>query len=335
MFFPFYLTFPSIIIIEKGCDIKLSRKILIDIKEHVTDKNYMDSWKIYALKYKHNKSASEYKCCDIHLPDEDINKILRSYQETFYKKYNNQEPDDDQSIEVEDYTSYESGRVISKLSTHNDLVKDVWQQLRVSIQESDDSISLSDFSSNAYLLVGSYKNEKIYFITKKSVCHHYKKPVYHMISPHNNTLTPVKNAIYSFSNDFDLLVWNSTMYLFGMKGEMIFNLERSYRKVCKKHIQEIANANLICDTENFQKIAESGFNPRRFLTFDATTFAQVQTEMGKNIIKQECQIPIQSSGQYDLSNTNHAEIFIKIICGKIKQDLFSHQLFDVPKSKPL
>ena len=302
----------------------MSKEILKDIMDNIIS---IPSWKVCALKHNSKKRQIEYSCCDIQLSKNDIQDIIQDYHDTFFKKYA------DDQWKVEQYTGFDPDHVIRTISTEHDLIKSSWTLLKESIQRSVDSASLLDFEANAYLLIGKYNDQYIYLITNRKLQYNYTNKKHY--SFRNNELIRMKEPLFSFSKSFDILVWNRNAYFFGISGETLLDLERSYKRICHKHLEEIEQANIIQDMELFRKVASFGHYPRQFLTFNSQVFAKLQTSEGKMITNQ-CNIQFdEETGKFILNDQADAERFLKIICDKAKRELFENGFCEVPKSKPL
>lgn len=66
----------------------------------------------------------------------------------------------------------------------------------------------------------------------------------------------------------DVIIIDSDVYLLTMSGENLFNMERVYRKICDDKILEVTESDILNDADVFKKIASSGHNPRRFVSFN-------------------------------------------------------------------
>ena len=295
----------------------------------------VNSWQTLLVAYNHKKHPNEYTCHSFNFADEE--QLIQTVQDmckSFLKRVN------DFENKIQPYSGLNPSNVVDKLNTNDDLVKESWISLIRSISVYDDVTPLKGIKANAFIFAGTYKDgetdKTLYFISRKNPILNFKKGRSQIFCARTNTVMVATEPLVQFGKCFDAIVYEDVIYMINDNCESIFNLEHSRKKICKSHLDEIAEKDIIVDMDTYSKYALSGQTPRKFITFNDDIFQNVCSERGRTFLASKFNIPYEEeSKQFDLSDPVNAKNFTSIICGKTKQELLYEEFCEVPSSTPL
>lgn len=305
------------------------------IKEGLEKINTIDSWSLALISYNHRTRPYEYTCYSLNFQSDDI---LKNTIAEMCSKFLSI-VDKSEKI-VQDYTGTNPKNVVDKISTTSELISDSWKALIQSLNVCDDSTSLKDIKSNAFIFTGTYsvdsEEHNIYLLSRKNPIYTYKKGRSKFFSSRHNLVEEISEPLVQFGKSFDVLIYKNNVYTINSNFESIFNMEYTHKIVCKNSLDIIGNATIINDFESYRNFALSGQHPKKFITFDQRIIENIEQEKNLKILVDELRIPYnRESRKFDLSDKRYAEIFTKAICGKTKYNMFIDGVCEVPGSIPL
>ncbi|MCQ2533261.1 MAG: DUF4868 domain-containing protein [Clostridia bacterium] len=125
------------------------------------------------------------------------------------------------------------------------------------------------------------------------------------------------HRVLSLRPTIDVIIVDTTVYFLTFAGENLFNMERAYKKECANRIQEIESADILIGMDNFRRVAETGHNPRRFVSFNQKKLNALKK---KSVIKQvakQFSIPLdETETKFDATAEGAAEKIVKFLCNK-------------------
>lgn len=291
-------------------------------------------WDSFLIEYNHESHPNEYICYNMNFSS--INLLLEtvySMCDTFLDIVKKQNC-------ILEYTAQNPKNVTEKILMNNNLIQSSWSSLKDHINFSDDTKDLKSIKAKAYIFVGSYTEDNgniknIYLFNKKNPILSFKKRI-PIFTSQNNTIKKSDEVLIQFSKAFDGMIFDNTLYSINNNFESIFNIEYSYKIICRERLIDLENADIILDIENYKLFASSGHYPQKFITYDNSMINKLRIEEYKIKLSQELHIPIESqTKKFDLSDPKDARNFTLAICGKTKINMFNDGICEVPYSTPL
>jgi hypothetical protein len=309
------------------------------IKEGLERVKEVTSWEAQLIEYDHKTHPDEFKCYTLNFSSpEFLLDVIKGMCDTYSKIV------DSYNGKVLEYTGSNPKHVIDKLSTDSDLIHHSWSSLIQHLTTCDDTTSLNDIKANAFIFIGTYPDgsggsKNLYMITRQNPILNFKKKSFRerpVLSTKNNIITKSNDPLVQFNKSFDALIYNNVVYMINTNCESIFNMEHSYKVICKKCIDELEQENIIKDIDSFRQHAYAQQTPKKFITYDSNVLAMLKTPKGHQLLTKKFKIPFdRSTKKYDLSEDQNAKNFILLICGKTKNNLLDDGLCEVPSSTPL
>lgn len=280
-----------------------------------------DNWNIYTLRYKYTKKhGAVFESRQIRFRKrkellEYIDFIQNEFLKNTFKKYN----------EIREYDGTCNSSVIYYFQQKDSMITENLQLLNESLAKAttgcNEKGSEGD-KENAFILQGTIKDEndeeqliklitlrKPFTTLKNKFCYEegeYKK---------------IDSKVLNLGNTFDVLILgNEKVYFMNLNGESLFNLERVYKAICYKKVEEVCNNNILSDNDAFAKTANSGHNPRKFVLYDDKNLKYISVPKQRKRIAEKFQIKLNSKGEIDTSDSNNVNKLIKFLCNRAVLD---------------
>lgn len=303
--------------------LELIKKIFADLPEIL-------ECQIHLLNYNHKKSGTSFNCSIVEFePNNKTNDIVKELSDI----YINNKLDKFTDVRKYDGTCNES--TIYKIEDIFEEYNFDLNTLFEKIANSNREVNPFDMKAQAYIICGIIENG--------GTMHQIK-----LISM-NNPITTLKNRYLIKRGKFkeitdkvlnlrlliDVIIYDKTVYILNMSGEKLFNLERAYKLKCNKDVDDIIKMNIISDNNNFKKIATSGYNPRRFVSFNQTRLDYLNDKKQRIMVANKYNIILDKSKDklLDTSDEKNVEKIIKVLCNKAMWDIFSDDPVEVDGSK--
>lgn len=305
------------------------------IKEGLQKIDSITSWSLALINYNHKSRPSEYTCYSLNFnTDELLKKTISEMCEKFLVVIDNN------GKQIQNYTGTNSKNITDKILVSNSLINQQWDNLIESLNVCDDSLTLKDIKSQAYIFAGTYtvegEHHNIYMLSRKNPIYTYKKGKGKIFESRHNKIQEISEPLVQFGKTFDALIYDNTLYSINNNFESIFNMEYSHKIACKSSLEIIEASSIINEFEKYKTFALSGQQPRKFITFDKRIIENIKEPSNLNILTQELKIPYDTiQEKFNLSDEKHAEVFTKAICGKTKYNMFTSGVCEVPNSIPL
>lgn len=231
--------------------------------------------------------------------------------------------------EVCDYDGTANSRVVYKLQSDSELISAEFKALIESVSAPD--IENDPFSyKSAYLLKGVLilgGNEvPVKLVSMQNPVTTLKNKFAHS----QGNFYEISDKILSLRPTIDVLILDKSVYLLSLAGENLFNMARSYKKVCHDKVEQIEQSDIVTDAEIFKGIAESGHNPRKFVAFNEKRLAALKNYNTRNSIAKKFSIPLDAdTGKFDTSVDGTSEKIVKLLCNKGMVDPFDNDAVEV------
>lgn len=236
--------------------------------------------------------------------------------------------------EVTQYDGSTNEKVIYKLGVQDDLIKEDYVKFTSSLSNPDCECNVTDFNqkAQAYVIKGviayNGENKDVKLVVLRNPITVLKHKFYWS----NGKFKKMDNKVISLTTSIDVLIFDKNVYMMTGAGEKLFNIERSYKLHCVEKLKKIKESDMIYDFDGFEKIAESGHNPRRFLAFRDSSFDKLKDLDFRRNMAEKFGIPL-SGDKFDTSETKNADKLIKLLCKKGMIDPFNESPMEVDGSK--
>lgn len=111
-------------------------------------------------------------------------------------------------------------------------------------------------------------------------------------------------------------------------------MARAYKNVCHQKVESIVQADILNTTELFMSVAESGHNPRKFVSFSDDRLTALHSVEILNSIAARFSIPLDAAnGKFDVSTDDAANKIIKLLCNKGMTDPFNESAVEVSSAR--
>ncbi len=234
--------------------------------------------------------------------------------------------------DVTEYDGSAVGKTIYSLGVENPLIEEEYKKLITAVSVPDTELNPLELSPDAYLLKGiitiDNNDHPIKLISMQCPITTLK----HKFTENNGSFKEISSKVLSLKPSIDVIIWNDTVYLLTLSGENLFNMERAYKAVCSQKINEIIRCNFLIDTNAFTRIASSGHNPRRFISFNESRFQKLKNQNYRLKMAKKFSIPIKNN-KFDTTQDGAVEKIVKLLCNKGMVDPFEDTPVEVAGAK--
>lgn len=199
-----------------------------------------DAWSLQLLQIKNSKRKGTTYCGrEITLSPDGT---LTNFIEEISKKYRSSEKGLEKMFEcVTDYDGSTIEKTVYKLNAENELISSEYHALIEAIANPDSEVDPLEFSAQAYILKGVIvvaENElSVKMISMQNPVTSLKHKFWHS----NGTFKEISDKVISLRTAIDVVIVDNTVYMLTLAGENLFNMERAYKSVCEKQINNIAD----------------------------------------------------------------------------------------------
>lgn len=236
--------------------------------------------------------------------------------------------------DVTQYDGSTNEKVIYKLSVQDNLIKEDYLKFTSSLSNPDCECNATDFNkkAQAYVIKGVITDDGENKDVKLVVLRNPITVLKHKFYWSNGKFEKMDNKVISLTTGIDVLVFDNNVYMMTGAAEKLFNIERRYKLYCAIKLEQIKQSDMIYDFNGFEKTAESGHNPRRFLAFRDNSFDKLKDLDFRRNIAKRFGIPL-CGDKFDTSEVKNAEKLIKLLCKKGMIDPFDESPMEVDGSK--
>ena len=233
---------------------------------------------------------------------------------------------------IEDYDSNIISNVVYKMDITNEIIQEAFKLFINALSNPDTETEPTKNKYDGYVLKTSIDNAGEDVPIKLIFMNNPIKVLKNRFIKINRKYEEITSEVIGLALNIDMIFFGDKIYFFNNTGEKLFNMERAYRKICQKEVEEIQSIGIVTDIESFMGVATSGHNPRKFISFNKENLKLLKDNKIKNRISKQFGIPLVD-GKFDTSNTKSSENLIKVLCGKGKIDPFNDNPVEVLGSK--
>lgn len=290
-----------------------------------------EAWSLQLLRIKNSKrNGTTYCGREIALSPEGT---LTNFLSEISDRYCSQEKGLEKMFEsVTDYDGSTVDKTIYKLTTSNELISAEYQTLIKAIGNPDSEVDPLEFSAQAYILKGVVLIDGEELSVKLISMQNPVTSLKHKFLRSNGTFTEISDKVISLRTTIDVVIVDETVYMLTLAGENLFNMERTYKAVCKKQITNITNSNIINDAKAFSSIASCGHNPRKFISFNESHLQKLKNANSRKEMSKKFSIPLDGD-RFDMSQPGAADKLVKLLCDRGMVDPFDDNPMEVSSSK--
>ena len=231
--------------------------------------------------------------------------------------------------DVREYDGTANALTIYKMSTHNELIASEYKSLLSAIADPDTEGNPFRYTS-AYVIKGIIDLDGEEVSVKMFSMQNPVTTLKNKFAHDNGRFYEISHQVLSLRPTIDVVVIGETIYFLTMAGENLFNMARSYKKVCQAKVDLIVKNDIVTDTEAFSGIAVSGHNPRRFVSFNEERLTALKKKAKRASIATKFSIPLDpTSGKFDTTAEGASEKIIKLLCNKGMLDPFDNDAVEV------
>ncbi len=276
------------------------------------------------------KNGTIYKGREIILkPDEKLSSFVKEISQIYLGKNNKSLNSYENCIEYDGTTN---NKTIYKLNSDDELIKNEYEALLKAISNPDTEINPFELKCQAYLIQGvvhvNNQDKNIKLISMQNPITSLKNKFFSS----KGTFKEITDKVISLKNTLDVIIIDKKIYMMTLSGENLFNMKRAYKGICLKKVKEIEKASIIENFDVFNKIATSGHNPRKFITFNNSHLDKLKDINQRKIIAKKFMISMVNE-KFDGSKIETAEKLVKLLCQRGMLDPFDEEPMEVSGSR--
>lgn len=281
-----------------------------------------DDWGVYSLKYKHSKrhgTTYQTKQIRFHVHNDLVEHIKAIQDEYCNKRLPKYE-------KIQKYDGTYNASIMYYFDVKDSMISDKLEILNESIANPITSVNIND-EENAFVIQGTVEDENgtdqlIKLITLRKPFTTLKNKFYY----ENGEYVKMDSKLLNLPILFDILIiGNERVYFMNFNAENLFDLERTYKKMCKKYVDDVCKLEIISDKELFSQIANSGHNPRKFISFNSDKMYFLNNKEQRENISKTFNIALESNGRIDTSDKDNINRLVKFLCDRAVLDPTSLQ----------
>lgn len=287
------------------------------------------NWSLQLLKISTSKSAgTKYASRQIQL--EPASEMISFVSELSKKYLSGGKGSLDSYTDIVDYDGTASGTTIYRLTKDNALIASEYSAFLTAIANPD--VEADPFAyTSAYVLKGiiSIEDDEIpvKMISMQSPITKLKQK-FQLLHP-SGRFSQITHPILTLRTSVDVVIIGDTIYFLTLAGENLFNMARAYKAVCHDAITEIEGTGIISSVDKFRVIAESGHNPRKFVSFDRERLNALKNTNTRKAMAKRFSIPLDGENRFDTSANGAADRIVKLLCNKGMVDPFKNVAVEV------
>ena len=240
----------------------------------------------------------------------------------------------DSFTDIVDYDGTASGTTIYRLTKDNALIASEYVAFLTEIANPD--VEADPFSyTSAYVLKGvlSIGGDEIpvKLVSMQSPITKLKQKF--QLLHASGRFSQITHPILTLRTSVDVVMVGDTIYFLTLAGENLFNMARAYKAVCHDAVTEIEGTGIISSMDSFRVIAESGHNPRKFVSFDKERLNALKNTNTRKAMAKRFSIPLDGENRFDTSADGAADKIVKLLCNKGMVDPFKNVAVEVSGAK--
>ena len=290
------------------------------------------NWELCLLRVSVDRGSTHYSACHISLDPpgklcEFANELVKHYCQ-------GRRPRLDKYSSCVDYDGSSSSDTIYRLTTESELISQSYLSLISALGNPIHEAKPVDFDASAYVLVGTIQDEEgspksVKIFSMQAPLTKLKHRFFH----DSNTFKEIDNKVLYLREAIDVLIFDTVIYFFDMRGENLFSMDRAYRTTCNRIVEDIRGMDICSDIDLFTSVATSGVNPRRFVSFDRNRLTALSNPETRPEKASMFDLEVGPDGKIDTGNKVNAEKLVKVLCKKGMYDPFDEVPVEVPASR--
>lgn len=289
-----------------------------------------EAWSIQLLKIKTSKRAST-----IYMGRELIfspNNKLNDFVSDIVCKYLGKKGILHTFTNVRDYDGSALRDTIYKLPITNGLIAEEYKSLLEGIAQPYAEIDPLELKCQAYLLSGLIDIGGERCSVKLISMQNPITTLKHKFMKSNGVFKEISNNVLSLKTTLDVIILNDSIYMLTLAGEKLFNMERSYKVVCTSKMRDVQKCNIVTDFEMFRSVATSGYNPRKFVSFNDAYLEKLKNITNRQKIARKFNISLKDD-KFDTSKEQTVDKLVKLLCNRGMVDPFDENPMEVVGSR--
>lgn len=274
-----------------------------------------DGWSLQLLNIKTSKRhGTTYNSRQITLsPSELIDVLLKDIANIYI---GNGKKSLDSYKAVREYDGTTDALTVYKLNVTNELIATEYAALLPKIADPNTETDPFEYTS-AYLLKGQIQIEDETIPVKLVSMQNPVTTLKRKYRFDNGLFKSCSEKLLSLRPTIDIFVYDNTVYFLTLAGENLFNMARSYKAVCHKNVEIVEDAQIMQGIDVFKEIAESGHNPRKFISFNPEGLAALKQKSVRRTMALKFSIPMDSGrDKFDATVDGASEKIVKLLCSK-------------------
>lgn len=218
--------------------------------------------------------------------------------------------------EVREYDGTADALTIYKLDAESDLISSEYADFLKVIADPNVEDDPFEYSS-AYMLKGEITINGEDTPVKLISMQNHVTTLKHKFLKDNGSFKALSNKVLSLKPTMDIFIIGKTVYFLTLAAENLFNMDRSYKAVCRQEVGVIEQADIITGFDCFKSTAESGHNPRKFISFNESCLTALKNKDVRVEMAKQFSIPLDNAGdKFDATADGAAEKIVKLLCKK-------------------
>lgn len=292
------------------------------------------AWSLQLLQIKNSvRNGTTYISREIEItPETQVSDYLRALSEYYCS-----DKGIDAFSSVDAYTGDVVDHVIYQLSRDNDLIKDTCARLMTKIADPDRETPIMSIKPNALILKGSVSSGAADAPDIPVVLVFMRNPITILSNKYvlgiSGKFHEIQEPVLALRKTLDVAIIGDHVYLFTLNGETLFNMEKTYKTICKTQAEEISQCGFLTDAETFKMVADQGRNPRRFVAYNPAHFEALKDVERRKQMAAKFDLPM-SGEQLVTHDAKAVERLIKFLCNKAMLDPCDESPMEVSATKP-
>ena len=304
------------------------------LKDVFLEMKECQAWSLQLLQVKNStRNGTTYISREIEItPNTKIGDYIKSISDYYCS---------DKGIEafssVDAYTGDIVDHVVYKIKMDNELIKTECDNLITKISDPDRECPITSIKPNSLIIKGAINGKKADGEDVPVILVFMQKPVSVLSNKFlwtsNGKFHEVEDPVLTLRKTVDVAIVGNYVYLFTLAGENLFNMERTYKAICKARTEEITQCGFLTDSETFKTIANQGRNPRRFVSYNPAHYDALKDVKRRSELAVKFSLPMNGES-LDTSDSQAVEKIIKFLCNKAMLDPCDESPMEVSATKP-
>lgn len=235
---------------------------------------------------------------------------------------------------VTDYDGTASATTIYKLDKDNPLIATEYKSFIAAVANPDVEADAFSFTS-AYVLKCTIAHGDdsipVKLVSMQNPITKLKQK-YQLLNS-SGKFSQITAPILTLRTSVDVVMLGDKVYFLTLAGENLFNMARAYKAVCHDAVNEIESAGILSSIDSFRPVAESGHNPRKFISFDKDRLNSLKKTNTRKAMAKRFSIPLDGENKFDTTVDGASDKIVRLLCNKGMVDPFKNVAVEVSGAK--